>query len=97
MYTIRTAHTCVTLIYTAHALQVGKKRAIQSSSNCKDDPQAGLSCDSSSHFLERDFCLNAFADYYGYVPLVYSVARTEPLSVALAGTLSQWCAKYDSL
>ena len=77
-------------------LQVGKKRAIQSENNCKEDAQSGLSCDSSNHFLERDFCLNAFAEYYGYVPLIYSVARTEPLYVAKSSSKTQWCAKYKN-
>ena len=61
--------------------------------NCKDDVQSGLSCESSNHFLERDFCLNAFAEYYGYLPLIYSIARTEPLYVK-SGSRTDWCDKY---
>ena len=58
-------------------LQVGERRRVHSTcKSCDRDP--GLSS-SNTHYLERDFCMNMLTAVYGYIPLLHTQFRVEPI------------------
>jgi len=58
-------------------IKVGVRRSLHSGcKSCDGDP--GLSS-SRAHYLERDLCMNVFAEVYGYVPLLHTQFRADPI------------------
>ena len=58
-------------------LQIGERRRVHSTcKSCDRDP--GLSS-SNTHYLERDFCMNMLTAVYGYIPLLHTQFRVEPI------------------